>query len=221
MRKLGAILVSAVALGGATAKTMPRFRQMAVASALVATLALPAAVAAEPLQITSGYLLITGVQDINSRGFLRGIEYRLVTEDFTFAWSEGDTTTQNPLAPVWPRPTYFTPTGAATFTMGFIADESAVRPVSATPSRTSPTPFTFSANFRIVDLEDRSLVLFDDVLFGSGMASWRYAPGTAHVSEVRYEFSDAAPTPEPTTLLLLGSGIAGALIRRRSARRAG
>lgn len=195
---------------------MPRFRLLALAFSLVVILGLPARLSAEPLQITGGFLLLSGVQDIMSRGFMRTIRYDLSTEAFSFEWVDADTVTQQPLSPLFPRPTNITPAGSEVSQFGFVDAVSGLS-ILAAPSAT-PTPFFFSGHFRIVD-ESRTVVLFDDVLFGAGMASWRFAPGTAHVSEVRYEFSDAAPTPEPATLVLLGSGIAGVVLRQRRRRR--
>ena len=56
-------------------------------------------------------------------------------------------------------------------------------------------------------------------LIGSGMATLRLhwsVDRSWQVLGTRYEFSRANATPEPTSLLLLSSGVAGLLLRRRS-----
>ena len=79
-----------------------------------------------------------------------------------------------------------------------------------------PTPFFLSGRLTVVD-ESTRLPIFDDTVFGSGTATWTYLTSPANViSRVRYEFEDAAPTPEPSTLLLIGSGLAALAARRRS-----
>ena len=87
-----------------------------------------------------------------------------------------------------------------------------------------PAPFTFQgqvAGFAPDDTEGDA-PLFHVDLTGEGTAQFSLSAfppgGTYRFPEVSYTFHDAAAIPEPTSMMLFGTGVAGLLLRRRTRR---
>jgi hypothetical protein len=81
-------------------------------------------------------------------------------------------------------------------------------------------PFTFTGLF---EYPETPMLNHRFPLFGSGTATLTFAPyqafpGALLLTDARYDFSDVAPTPEPASVLLIGSGLAGVLAVRRRRR---
>jgi PEP-CTERM motif len=176
---------------------------------LVTLLILPSRVAADPVRITSGSLTVGGAQEFFSIGFLVSIRYDLTFGDVRLTGSDGDGNLQNPFSPNLVVP-FMT-----------VGD----RRVSLSPARLNftanpnvmPTPFTMSGSLGVFDFSSGE-ELFSGDLSGSGLATFRFVTtpgGTSVVSGVTYQFAESSPTPEPGTLVLLGSGAATLSWRRR------
>ena len=193
---------------------MLRLRCWTLAFTLAAFLATAGSAAGSSITISSGFLTVTGVQDVLSRGFLRGVGFDLFTDEFHVSGGDSDGPPQDVLTPRLSGAWDWTPSGGSTELVWMAADFS----VAATPSL-APSPFLLSGEFIVFDLLTRA-TLFSDPLVGSGTATWQFvtsSTGGSVVSGVRYQF-DAVPVPEDgTTVLLLGIGLAALAVYRRYA----
>jgi len=95
-------------------------------------------------------------------------------------------------------------------------------PNSTDPTITLSSPFDMTGSIFVHSLDDvNHPVIFSTSISGSGLATLtleffpNLGPGGYIFSNVRYDF---APVPEPTTLLLLSSGLGGLALRYRRQR---
>ena len=168
---------------------------------------------AEPATIISGFVCIGGTE-AQFRGFRRSIGYDIVTDAFRLHGFEGDGITQQLFSPRLPRVGFWTPAGSSTETFVFL--DAFPMSVTATSDFT-PTPFFLTGRLAVIHGETGE-TLFDDIVSGSGTATWRFSTGLGGgpvAQSVTYDFSDTAPVPEPATIFLVGAGIAGLAARRR------
>jgi hypothetical protein len=94
---------------------------------------------------------------------------------------------------------------------------SLLAPVFAGMAASVTLPFTMRSSV-LINFGERA------ILRGGGTATVFFAPNGSPeeplwwTTGVRYDFSDAAPVPEPATLLLVGGGLAAAALARRRRR---
>jgi PEP-CTERM motif-containing protein len=214
-------------------------RRLLTSTALLALVILPSPGQADPVQITSGFLVAEGASDLADFRFVGtnfeatgSTEPGAVGPEITcFPCAAGDAISLNT--------NYGGTIGDGTATIGGTSYEHVTfggqlmfrsSPVTAPPTPGAfivTQPFTFSGTlvgFLNYNTTNEQKV-FTQALTGSGLvtAAFEATPNVGTplftFDSVRYEFASDAAVPEPATMLLIGSGLAAAGVRKRLRKR--
>jgi hypothetical protein len=116
----------------------------------------------------------------------------------------------------------FQPQTWLSLTGSFVFDAGNVVLPALTPVGTGPimstAPFTFRGQVSGASRADPLTTVLNVELTGQGTATFRANPqlnGTFGTPEVTYTFEELSPVPEPGTILLVTTGVAGVVLRRR------
>ena len=214
-------------------------------SMLLAMVAIPTTVVAEPIRVTGGYLLMTGlsgtIELVGEQGFSLSSRVDVVggifnpwqqcsvpectpgtLVDLKALWSGRDLTGSLSFqGETYPLNSTMGGAGASVeFAGSFIAPALAPSAVVTAPFLLIPPSPTRNGSGFTLPLPIGGV----HTLFGGGTTTVNLSPygplypNAWHIDSVRYDFSATEPVPEPGTILLVGLGMAGAVRRFRRGR---